>query len=472
MQASLVLGAGTSYGSPVSLNVLDFGALPDGLTNCAAAIQAAIDQCHTAGGGRVIIPSGGVFVSGSLLLRAGVDLHLESGSVLRASGAYVDYAPEHRIDHITGGNVVETVLPRRAFISGYQAHGARITGNGMLDGHGRAFIERPGPPMHLMRAPGAGLSQYLERPFTIFLIDSDDIALRDFRLEDPAFWALRISGGTGIDISGLRIHSDLMVPNADGIDIDRSSRVRISNCEIVTADDCISLKANSGTAQYGPTRGVVITNCTLTSASGAITLGCDAGDIRDVVISDCVISDSNRGIALRPREGGVVERILISDCIVHTRGYVGGWWGHGEPIHVSAFAWEGPDHPKHERGNKERQLPGAVRDVVLRNVVCRSGSGVVIWGQWAELISSIRLENVLLHLGEHEPPASVIDMRPCPPPDLVESAAWAFDIRRATDVHLVDCAATVKGHQSHYVGAVNVEDAPGIIADVEWHTSG
>ena len=74
-------------------NILIFGAVTDGKTVCTAAIQHAIDECHKNGGGRVIIPTG-EFVSGTLWLRDKVELHLEMGAVLRASGDLADYNAE------------------------------------------------------------------------------------------------------------------------------------------------------------------------------------------------------------------------------------------------------------------------------------------------------------------------------------------------------------------------------------------
>src|SRR5580700_4108974 len=63
-------------------NVADFGAKGSGIQSDTAAIQQAIDACSTNGGGRVIVPSGMKLTIATLVLKSGVDLHLERGSVL------------------------------------------------------------------------------------------------------------------------------------------------------------------------------------------------------------------------------------------------------------------------------------------------------------------------------------------------------------------------------------------------------
>ena len=58
-------------------NVLSYGAAGDGKTNDAEAIQRAIDDCASQGGGRVTLESGHIFYSDSIRLGANVDLHSE-----------------------------------------------------------------------------------------------------------------------------------------------------------------------------------------------------------------------------------------------------------------------------------------------------------------------------------------------------------------------------------------------------------
>lgn len=72
-------------------DILQYGAKGDGCTNDAAAIQKAIDDCSLAGGGRVLLPGGHVYRSGSLVLKSNIELHLEMGAVLKGSDTLEDF---------------------------------------------------------------------------------------------------------------------------------------------------------------------------------------------------------------------------------------------------------------------------------------------------------------------------------------------------------------------------------------------
>ena len=56
-------------------------------------IQAAVDEAHSNGGGTVLFRSGKTYLSGSIVLKTNVWLHVEAGSILQASGVSEDISP-------------------------------------------------------------------------------------------------------------------------------------------------------------------------------------------------------------------------------------------------------------------------------------------------------------------------------------------------------------------------------------------
>ena len=436
----------------MKIRIDEAGAKNDGVTNNAIIIQSAIDKVAASGGGQVVIPSGGIYLSGSLALKANVDLHLEIGATLRASSDYDDYTPEHNIKNLTNGEVDEFVLPQRAFISGFRAHSARISGDGTIDGNADGFIAERGQYIHKMRGPVGGKDQYLERPFTVFLIESENLTLRDFTIKDPAFWALRATGCNHLLIDGIRILTDLMVPNADGVDIDRCQDVRIVNSEFVTADDCISLKSCSQTAQYGDVADIVIANCIFTSTSGAITLGTESvGDIKNVLVNNCIVKNSHRGFAVRAREGGTISNVRFSNSIVHTRTFSDMWWGHGEALHVTAFSWDDP--AKGTDGNIERTYEGYVKDIVFENITCTTEAGILNYAAHPGLIQGVVYRNVDVFLEKSSKWDSRIDLRPNGIASVLHRKHNGFEVVNTTDLTLDNCRVIFDGISRDQYGA-------------------
>jgi hypothetical protein len=400
---------------------------------------------------------------GSFQLKENVELHLESGSTLLASGNYDDYT--HNISELTGGAVNETVLPQRAFIVGYRAHNASITGQGTINGNADGFILERGQYIHSMRAPEGGRSQYLERPFTVFIIESQNLILKEFTLSDPAFWAIRTTGCNDLLIDGIKIDTDLMVPNADGIDIDRCQRVRITNCELITADDCISLKSCAGTSQYGDVSDVLIENCKMVTTSGAITLGTESvGDILRVRVTNCVVERSHRGFAVRAREGGTISDVVFENSKLETRTFSPMWWGHGEALHVTAFAWN--EQGFLEEGNPERLLEGKVSNITFRDLEVHSEAGILNWAARPELVKDIRYENIKLKIGTRSKWPHRIDLRPNDISPVVERPHNAFEAVNVSTVSVTGLEIEWEDNsRPSYGDSLFTQNAPGFIAN-------
>ncbi len=113
-------------------NIKDYGAVGDGTTVNTKFIQAAIDDCSENGGGKVIVPEG-IFCTGTILIKDGVNLHLADGAKLLGSDNPNDYI---NIDPFTDAVNQER---GKCLVGIRKVSGVSITGSGSIDGSGKCF---------------------------------------------------------------------------------------------------------------------------------------------------------------------------------------------------------------------------------------------------------------------------------------------------------------------------------------------
>lgn len=383
-------------------NVLDFGAAGDGVTPDTRAIQAAVDACRAHGGGRVVLPGGRVYRSGMLTLCSNLEFHLEMGAVLRGSDDPADYLPENGrsgSDELRGVpsyiNCSYTGAPNHFFLYARDCVNLAVTGLGTINGNQEAFYGTV-TKWHIEGA-------FYPRAPMLFFENCERLTVRDVTLTRSAFWTVHPVGCRDVLIDGVRILNDLRMANCDGIDPDHCRNVRISNCHIECADDCIVFKNTRAAMEYGPCENITVTNCTLISTSAAIKFGTESEDLfRNILVENCVISRSNRGISLQLRDGGSIENVSFRNIAIDTRLFHPEmYWGSAEPIAVTVLR------------RREDAPVGTVRNVLFSGVLCAGENGILLWSEAPGGISGLTFENVSLRLREATGyPKGLHDLRP------------------------------------------------------------
>ena len=408
-------------------HIINCGAVGDGKTNDAAAIQRAIDQCFEEGGGKVILDGGHTYLSGSIVLKSRVELVIESGAVLKASEnledyQFIDEAASHGENHMvqvpTFENCEYNGKPRQYFIFAKDAEHVRISGGGVIDGSEEIYFGE-------IREDQIDGAFYPRIPL-ILMENCRWLTIKEITIQKSGFWTTHLVGCEEVEITGIRILNNRKMANCDGIDPDHCRHVRITNCHIESADDCIVLKTTDANRHYGPCEDILISGCTLASTSAAIKIGTESvSDFRDIVITNCSIYDSNRGISFQLRDEGNVENVIISDCMIRTRQASSCWWGCGEPINIASI-------------NRKEEIPsGKIRGVIISNVICRGEGSIYIAGKKESPIEDLVMENIrheLIKTSKY--PITGYDFRPCAGPDFEEGKISGICMRNVSGAYV------------------------------------
>ena len=281
------------------------------------------------------------------------------------------------------------------------------------------------------------------------------IVFEDFTVVDAPFWTLHPAGCDDVLISKIHILNDLDVANSDGIDPDHCNNVRICDCHVECADDCICLKTSKGNSEYGPCENILITGCTLISTSAAIKIGTEGvGDFRNIIVSNCVISRSNRGLSIQIRDGGNVENVKYSDIIIGTRRFCPDWWGTAEPIVITAF------------DRDENTRAGHIKNISYRNITCVGENGVIICGTAENKIENVVFSDVDVTLSKTSKwDCGLYDMRPGLNKEVEKHKNAGFYLRFADNVTLRNTSVKWGNVCPEYSAALEEESCVGTVLE-------
>lgn len=352
----------------MELALSSFSPHADGVHSDTDCFQQALDHLAAHGGGRLTVEAGR-YVLGGIRLPSHCILHLSPGAVLIASDNYDDYACNQ------AQSVAE--CSDRAFIYARNACDIGITGSGKIDGNGSRWFSAEPDEMGY-RQPAA------QRPRMVVFEGCEAVSLSDFSIEQAPMWTVHLVACQDVKIRGIAIRNDLAMANTDALDLDCCQRVQVSDCHFSAADDGICLK----TVRHTPglqrrTSHIVVSNCYIRSKSCAIKIGTEtAFDVEDVIVTNCTLSESNRGIGLVSRDGGNLRRMIFSNITFDCRAASPCHWGKADPLYISVrhrdpnvepgevamIQFRGLSGCAEGAVNFHSEIPGKIRHIVIDNL--------------------------------------------------------------------------------------------------------
>jgi polygalacturonase len=313
-------------------NILDYGAKNDASTLATKAFQQAIAAARNSGGGTIYVPAGR-YISGPIELFSNMTLRLDVGATITFPVAPLPLVPGRYLG-------VNALVPM-PLVGGHDVDNVAVTGRGVLvTGDFAAWGHAYGPPVaaqsgnangplwqHLLDALDAGRpvarDEYRAaarelRPSFICFMNAKNVLVQGVRIVGGPAFVVHLLYSENAAVRNVIIQA-YPGAHANGIVVDSSRFVRISNDYIDTGDDGIAIKSGKdadGLRVNRPSEDVTITNCTVHRAHGAVVIGSEtSGSIRNIVADNITADGTENGIRIKSRRGrgGVVEDVRFDN---------------------------------------------------------------------------------------------------------------------------------------------------------------
>ena len=298
-----------------AVNVRDFGAAGDGVTDDTQSIQTAINCLPS--GGRLHFPAG-VYYTAPLTLKSHITIELSEKAVLLGNTDTARYPviPGTTPDIETGEDVHfgawegNAVPMHQSLIFAEYAEDIRIVGRGTIDGN----AQNSEWWINVKERKTA-------RPRLIYFNRCKNITVHGITAQNSASWQLHPYFSRELKFLDLSVNAPKDSPNTDALDPEACDFVDIIGCKFSVGDDCIAIK--SGKIELGkkfrqPADHHTIRNCLMQNGHGAVTLGSEmAGGVKNLTVERCVFSRTDRGLRIKTRRGrgkyAVIDGVLFEN---------------------------------------------------------------------------------------------------------------------------------------------------------------
>jgi hypothetical protein len=330
-----------------TFNIVKYGAVPDGLTLNTKSINAAIWACSAKGGGVVLIPQG-LWLTGPIVLKSNVDLHITRAALVQFTNDKSQYAL------VEGNYEGHPAVRNESPISATNQENIAITGEGIFDGHGEVWraigkdrlsdaewrqlvasggiVAADGKSWYPSESyekgnktknatliqPGKSLADYADmkdffRPNMVVFTSCKTVLLQGATFQNSPAWDLHMLMVEDLTLNGVHIRNPWNAANGDGIDAESCKNVLIENSTFDAGDDGICI---NGRKRGKPTENVIVRNDVVYRAHGGFVIGSEmSGGARNIFVSDCTFIGTDIGLRFKTvrGRGGVCEDIFIKN---------------------------------------------------------------------------------------------------------------------------------------------------------------
>lgn len=307
-----------------------YGGVAGGKIKNTEAIKKAIDACHRAGGGTVVVPQG-KWLTGPVHLKSNVQLEVVEGAELIFADQITDYLPavESAWEGLDCYNY-------SSLIYAVDCENIGLIGKGRLtcirDGW-KAWDNRPKSHMETLKtlyyqaAEGVPTkerqvanSEARMRPPFIQFLRCKNVLIEGLTIRNSPFWTihpLKCENVIARDLD-IKAHGH----NTDGIDPDQTKNMLIEYCTFDQGDDAIVIKAgrNHDGWRGQPSENIVIRHCTIRRGHRFLAMGSEmSGGIRNIYMHDCKLESKGGSVRsllylkTNHRRGGFMENIYVKD---------------------------------------------------------------------------------------------------------------------------------------------------------------
>lgn len=364
-------GAGTvtfrTEKNTFTVNVKDFGAIGDGITDDSIAIQTAINCLPC--GAKLVFPSG-TYLTAPLCLKSHITLELCEGATLlgHTDPSHYPVIPGHVIDSITGEDVEcgtwegNSVPMHQALIFAEHAKDITIIGPGTVDGNAQNSTWWQNPKAEI------------GRPRLLFFNRCDGVRVHGITAQNSASWQLHPYYSKNIDFLDISIFAPADSPNTDAIDPEACDVVNIIGCKFSVGDDCIAIKSSKidmARKYKTPANRHTIRNCLMQFGHGAVTLGSEmSGGVTNLTVNKCVFRRTDRGLRIKTRRGrgkdAIIDGVLFENIKMEgviTPIAINMWYNCCDPDRFSEYVWSRDALPVDDR-------TPYLGEFTFRNMIC------------------------------------------------------------------------------------------------------